>query len=491
MAQLRRSLFITFFSTNAMTVVQFGVTLVLARLLTPAEVGIFSITSVVIGLAAVFRDFGVSSYLQREKDLTPEKIRSALGLLLTTSWILAAGIYFASDTIAAYYQQPGIGAVMRVLTISFIMLPIASFFHSLLSRHMEAGKQAIVNAFGTFVYAVTCLTLAYQGYSYMSLAWANVANVLATIVIYIPFRPKGIHLLPSMRGWRQPIAFGTGAILGNLINHLHNSIPDLVLGKMSGPYSVGLYSRANGLVGIFQQIAGPTINYNALPYISANHHANVPLAPILSKATSYLTGLALPAFMVTAIFAREIIRVLYGEVWVDAAPVVVILCASYGVRIGYSLCPAALMAIGRPYLSAISSGIAAIFRIGLIYLLGVRDVTAFAVALLIADILSAPVPAVLMARYLDYPVRQSLAAYWPSILVTLLCGAIALVLKFSLPQTLPDIVRLVIVGIVMTPTWIASVLVLRHPLRIEMPALLGKLLPARAVARLAKYTKAD
>ena len=73
MIHLRRSLFITFFSTNAMTVVQFGVTLVLARLLTPAEVGIFSITSVVIGLAAVFRDFGVSSYLQRERDLTPQK----------------------------------------------------------------------------------------------------------------------------------------------------------------------------------------------------------------------------------------------------------------------------------------------------------------------------------------------------------------------------------------------------------------------------------
>jgi len=61
MIHLRRSLFITFFSTNAMTVVQFGVTLVLARLLTPAEVGIFSITSVVIGLAAVCIAYAVVS----------------------------------------------------------------------------------------------------------------------------------------------------------------------------------------------------------------------------------------------------------------------------------------------------------------------------------------------------------------------------------------------------------------------------------------------
>ena len=487
MADLRRSLFITFFSTNAMTVVQFGVTLILARLLTPAEVGIFSITSVVIGLAAVFRDFGVSSYLQREKDLTPQKIRSALGLLLTTSWVLAAGIFLASDSIAKFYGQPGIAAVMRVLTISFVILPFASFFYSIMSRDLQAGKQAIVNAVGTVVYCVTCVTLAYRGYSYMSLAWANVANILATILVYIPFRPKGISFMPSLRGWRHPAAFGTGAILGNLINHIHASIPDLMLGKLSGPTSVGLYSRANGLVGIFQQIAGPTINYNALPYISANHHANIPLGPILSKATSYLTGFALPAFVVTAIFAREIIRVLYGANWIDAAPLVVVLCASFGLRIGYSLCQPAMAAIGRPYLSAIASGLAALARIALIFLLGARDVMTFAIALLIADLLTAPVPALLMAKYLGYSVRQSVGAHVPSLLVALVCAAVSLALEFCMPQAWPDVLRLVLVGVVLTPTWIASVLLLKHPLRAELPALLGKILPQRLALRLAKY----
>jgi len=478
MIHLRRSLFITFFSTNAMTVVQFGVTLVLARLLTPAEVGIFSITSVVIGLAAVFRDFGVSSYLQRERDLTPQKIASALGLLLTTSWLLAAGIYLASDSVAAYYGQPGIARVMRVLTLSFCLLPFASFFYSLLSRDLNAGKQAIVNAAGTLVYALTCITLAYRGHSYMALAWANVANIGATIVVYLLLRPAGLRLLPSLRGWGRPVRYGTGAILSNLINYVHGAIPDLVLGKLSGPYSVGLYSRANGLVGIFQQIAGPTINYNALPYIAAHHHANEPLAPLLSKATSYLTGLALPAFAVTAVFARDIITVLYGAKWLNAAPLVPILCASYAIRIGFSLCPAALMAIGRPYLSALTSGAAVLTRIVLIALFGAHDVLTFAWALVVADLIAIPVPALLMATYLRYSVRLSAAAQLPSIVLGLVCAAVALGLRASLPEQWPDLARLAIVGLVLAPTWLAAVLLLRHPLRAELPAL-----PARRQPR--------
>ncbi|HEY5801936.1 MAG TPA: oligosaccharide flippase family protein, partial [Burkholderiaceae bacterium] len=299
-------------------------------------------------------------------------------------------------------------------------------------------------------------------------------------------RQKGLPLLPSVRGWRKPMSFGSGAILGNLINHLHFSIPDLVLGKMSGPHNVGLYSRANGLVSIFQQIAGPTINYNALPYISANHHANVPLGPILTKATSYLTGFALPALAVTAVFAEEIIRVLYGAQWVEAAPLVAVLCASYGVRIGYSLCPQALMAIGRPYLSAVYSGVGVLTRVVLIYFLGARDIMTFALALLIADLLAAPVPALLMSRYLHYSVRESVGAHLPSLLVAIACGVAAMGIRLALPASVPELLKLVVVGLVMVPCWIGAVFLLRHPLRSELPPLLGKVLPRALVDSWAK-----
>jgi O-antigen/teichoic acid export membrane protein len=477
MVHLRRSLFITFFSTNAMTAVHFVITLILARLLTPAEVGIFSITSVVIGLAAVFRDFGVSTYIQSEKDLTPAKIRSALGLLLTTSWSLALCLYFGSETIAAYYGQPGIGSVMRVLTLSFVLMPFASFFYSMMARNLQAHKQAIVNVVGTIFYAATCITLAYKGYSYMSLAWANVANLSGSVICYWLLRPRGISLLPSLRGWKQPMSFGAGAILGNLVNHVYVSIPDLVLGKLGGPHNVGLYSRANGLVGIFEQVAGPTVRYNALPYISANHHAQVPLAPILTKATAYLTGFALPAYAVTAVFAKDIIRVLYGPTWVEAAPLVAVLCVCYGLKIGYALCAQALTAIGRPYLSAVYAGAGVLARGVMIWLLGARDAMTFALALLAADLITAPVPAWMMSRYLGYTMRQSFGAHIPSVMVAAACAGIALVMKLAMPADWPAALRVVLLGLAMVPAWLGLIVVLRHPLREEVPSLLGRFLP--------------
>jgi O-antigen/teichoic acid export membrane protein len=156
-------------------------------------------------------------------------------------------------------------------------------------------------------------------------------------------------------------------------------------------------------------------------------------------------------------------------------------------RIGYSLCQPAMTAIGRPYLSAIASGAAAIARIALIFLLGARDVMTFAIALLFADLITAPVPALLMAKYLGYSVRDSVVAHLSSLLVATVCAIVSLLMDFAMPQSWPDALRLALVGVVLTPTWIASVLLLKHPLRSELPALLGKVLPQRLVLRLNKY----
>jgi len=481
--QLRKSLFVTFLSTNFTTVVGFGVIVVLSRLLTPAEVGIFSITVVFVNIAAVFRDFGVSSYLRQEKDLTRETKRSGLGLLITTGWSLALLLYLVSDTLAAFYNQPGIGAVLRVLSISFALVPFASYFHSLLARDLQAGTQAMVNIVGTVVHASTCIGLALHGHSYMSLAWANVANLIFSIAAYLYLRPDHIPLLPSFRGWRRLMRFGSGAMVGDLAMMANVALPDLMLGKLAGPYQVGLYSRANGLVGVLSQIISPTISYNALPYIARNHHANVPLGPMLAKSASYLTVLAWPVYAVIAVFAEEVIRLLYGATWVEAAPLVLVICIHSAVRVGYALTSPALMAVGRPYLSALVSGSSLLVRVVLVLLLGADDLMTFAIAICIADIVTFPVAIVLLARYLGFTLRLAAAAHAQSLVAGGACLALAMLLHLLMPFEWPLFLRLLLVGLAEGLLWTACVIGLRHPVTEELPVLLKNILPAQMARR--------
>lgn len=487
MQALRRSIFITFFSSNASAALQFGVSLVLARLLTPAEVGIFSITVMITNIAAIFRDFGVSSYIQREKDLTEAKLRSALGFLLVSAWSIAIAIYLVSDTVARFYAQPGIGEVMRVLSLSFVLVPFASYFYAVLARNLEAGKQAIVNAVGTLTYAASCLTLAWMGLSYMALAWASVINIGATVVVYLVLRPPHATLRPGLHHWKEIAHFGSGAILAGVIEKANAAIPDLVLGKISGPHDVGLYSRAGGLINIFYQIAGPTMNYNMVPFLARNHHEGHPLGPLLERGTAYLTAVSWPVFICIAFFSTEIIRVLYGPTWVGAAPIATVMAVASMVMIGGAMAGAGLMAIGRPYLSGLSSLTSAVMRLGLVLAVGDADLLRIAIAISVADVLTLIVPFGLMSRHLGFSPRRVLRAYGVSLRACLPCVGVALLLKLGLPGDWPEALKLLILSALIIATWLVSVMALAHPIRDELPAIFKRVLPAPLARHLSRY----
>jgi hypothetical protein len=287
MVNLRRSLVINFFSSSGATIAQFVVSIVLARMLSPGEIGVFSMTVVFVNIAHIFREFGVGTYLQREPELTPEKMRAATGVMFTTSWIIAIALYFSSPWISQWFKEPAMIPVMRVLAIGFVFVPFGSITHSLLTREFAAGKQAIVNVVGTATFTITCLGLAFLGFGTMSMAWANLANIIACAIAYIPLRPRNLPWMPSFRHWRNVVHFGVGTLLSNCLASVNNAVADILLGKLGNATLVGLFSRAGSTVSIFGYIAGSTVNYGSVSYISQAHHRGEPLGPLLNKATHH------------------------------------------------------------------------------------------------------------------------------------------------------------------------------------------------------------
>ncbi|MGE5386999.1 MAG: lipopolysaccharide biosynthesis protein [Betaproteobacteria bacterium] len=475
MSRLRLSLVITFFSSNGATAVNFVVTIVLARLLSPSEIGIFSITAVITAIAHIFRDFGVGSYLQREKDLTPEKVRAAIGVLLTSSWSIALLLFILSGYAADYYRQPGIQPIMQVLAMGFLFIPFGSVTHALLTREFRAKEQAMVNVAGTTAYATSSIVLALLGFSYMSMAWANLINIIVTSLAYVPFRPKNAPWLPSFRGWRKVVNFGTGAILGNSVGAMNNAMPDMVLGKVSGAHDVGIMSRATSTTNIFTQIAGPTVHYAVLPYLAQKHHDGESLRDPLSQAVSYLTVFAWPAIFVTAVFAQQIVLFLYGEKWLECVPIIRVICLMTALGIPFNFNGAALMAIGRPYLAVMPAAALLLLRIGAIVVLYDGTLVSFAYALVLASLFIYPIQFWLQKRYLDFHIPAFLKAQSKSMGIALACALAAYGIDLALPKMPPGI-ELAILAAALIPFWILLIIRLKHPMLNEL-TLLGQRLP--------------
>ena len=483
MVKLRRSLVINFFSSSGSTIVGFIVGLVLARQLSPGEIGVYSMTIVFVNMAHIFRDFGIGTYLQQERELTPQKIRAATGVVFTTSWLLALGLFLASPSIGRWFAEPKMVPVMEVLAIGFLFIPFGTVTTSLLVREFEAGKQAIVNIIGTAVFAVTCLSLAFLDFGTMSMAWANLANIVASGCILALMRPKNMPWLPSFRHWRNVVHFGVGTLLTNCMNSINNAIADILLGKLGNATLVGYFSRASSTMGIFGHIAGSTVNYGSISYIAQAHHRGDPLGPLLNRATSLVTAVAWPAFGLTYLLSREIIITLYGTQWLPAVPAISALAIASSIGIVFNYTSIALTAIGRPYLSAVPTFVTLITRITFGVVLFNGQIESFAWAICAATIAAAPVLVAQHYIVLRHRFTSMLVALWPSAVVTLVCMGTAMLLKAVLPGSLPSILVLLIMALPLATVWYVSLRLTRHPLVSELH-LLGAGLWARIRSRM-------
>lgn len=479
MASFRKSLAVNFLSSSGATAVQFVVSLLVARILSPAEIGIYSIAVVLVNIAHVFRDFGVSTYLQREGELTTGKVRSALGVAYAIAWTIAACVFVGSGPLAAYFGYAEIEPVMRILAISFIFIPFSSVALALLLREFDAGKIAIGSFWGTLAHTATCLGLALAGFGASSLAWANLANILATGLAYVWLRPKNMAYLPRFREVDGVIRFGGGALLANLVKAANDAIPDVVLGKLGSARQVGLVSRANSTVHMFLYIAGSAMTFGSQTYLAQAHHARRSLEPLLHRAIALITGVGWPMLAVTVVAAPDVIVGLYGPKWIEAAPAVAPLALMTAIELMFYYSTNAFNAIGRPALASIPLLVTTLARILLGVALFSGSMVSFAWSLMLATLATAPVWLLLHRRYLDCGILRFGRMLLPGALVSLVCTLAAwgtLVLLDRLGIMAP-MLRLAILAGPTGLAWLAALRLLDHPVYEELQIVMKNVWP--------------
>lgn len=343
----RRALVWSFAERYAGLMISIASTMVLSRLLTPSQVGIYSLCAAFTAVAGILRDFGVSEYLIQEKDLTHDKLRAAYGLAFLIAWSIGAGIFLARDSVAAFYAEPQVAQVLTVLALNFAILPISSPTFALLNRELAFRSIFYLQLASNAAQAVTSVLLAYLGFGVMSLAWGPIANVATQSCILIWLRRKVPVVLPGLREWSQVLRFGTMFVASRSIEVLTRNFHEPVIGKVFDFASVGLFSRAFGLIELFHSNIGAAVIRVATPAFAAEHRAGHPLAVPFARSTAIFVSVSWPFFGFVALMAEPIIHVMFGAQWIPSAPIAVVLALSALPHGLFALAPQMLSATGH------------------------------------------------------------------------------------------------------------------------------------------------
>ena len=345
---VRRALAFSFLSTNAAGLISFVSSVIIARALTPAEIGVYSVAAALVAIVNQIRMFGVASYLVQETDLTPDRIRAAFGLLLVTSWTLALVVFAASFPAAAFYGDPGVGAVLHVLALNFVLAPFGGIAMTMLAREMRFGARAVLEVSSALVLAVTSVSLALLGFSYMSLAWGSLAGLVVGLVIANLYRPRDLPWLPSFREVRRVIRYGGPSIIADLVRTMRLSAAELIVGRTLGLAAVAFLNRGISLTGQFNSLIGLSVAKVAFPYFAQERREGREIKSTYATTAAYLTGVGWPFFAVLALLAEPAVRLLFGHQWDASIPLTRIACLAATIALPWWGSANVANAMGQP-----------------------------------------------------------------------------------------------------------------------------------------------
>jgi O-antigen/teichoic acid export membrane protein len=346
MTMLRRSLAYSALDSYLGLVLQLASTVIIARILTPEQVGSFAVAAAFAALASTFRDFGIAEYLIQEQQLDNTALRAALSVNIGTSWLVALVLMGLAPAAADFYRSPVVADVMRVQALSFVLIPFGAVTMAWFRRQMDFRPVFLSGIAANLTSFVVSVALAMSGQGAMSLAWASLAGVAVTVAVSIAMRPKGMPWRPGWAGVGRVIHFGKFASGVYLFGQLGKGAPEMVIGRALDVIAVGVFSRASGLVEIFNRLVLRAVTPVYLPFFAKSLREHGSSRQGLLMAMSFTSVVGWPFLACTALYAYAAIRLMYGPQWLQAVPLAPWLCAVAAIELVYASAKEALLAQG-------------------------------------------------------------------------------------------------------------------------------------------------
>jgi len=316
-------------SSTIVQVLNFITKIVLARLLAPEDFGLLAIGLLAINAFDLFNDIGLGAALIYKKDDPDHTAANTAFLVLpfAASFLFALS-YLSAPYAALFFNNAAIDPILRILSLTFIISSFGTVPSKLLEKELEFKKKIIPDTVSRVGYAAVAIWLALAGYGVWSLVYGQIAYVLLVVVftwIVSDWRPTfrfNKIILKELSGYGK-------LILGvNIVLFLIYNIDNAIVGRMIGMEALGFYTIAYMISNLPATQITHLVERVMFPVYSKMQDDRASLKRNYFKTLKYVSMLSVPAAFGIFVVAPDFVRIVLGEKWMPAVPVLQVLCFS-------------------------------------------------------------------------------------------------------------------------------------------------------------------
>lgn len=305
---------------------QTGSTVVLARLLTPQDYGLIAMVTAITGFVGLFRDMGLSMATIQRAEINHSQVSTLFWINVAVSLALALILAVGAPIISWFYGEPRLTWITLTLAATFIVSGLEVQHLALLSRQMCFIALATIEIVSIGIGVSAGIVMGSYGAGYWALVGLSVAQALSHMALawfFCGWRP-GLPVRGA--GILSMVKFG-GEITGfDAVNYFARNFDNILIGRFWDAKVLGLYSRAYNIMMLpINQIRGP-LNAVAIPALSHLKNDPIRFKRYYIKLISLIAFISMPLTAFLFVCADQVIYLLLGSKWLEAASIFKILC---------------------------------------------------------------------------------------------------------------------------------------------------------------------
>lgn len=304
----------------------FVVSVILARLLLPAEFGLIAMLGIFVGIGTALINGGLTISLIRSQNLDDEDYSTVFFFNLIGSVIIYVVVFITAPFISAFYEQDLLTLIVRVYSITFIINAFSAIQTTRLTKNMDFKTQMKVSVPSLIIGSVIGITMAYNGYGVWSLVWsAIIQSFAATVQLWYWSRWMPLWVF-NIAKFKYHFHYGVKLMSSGILDIIFTNAYTIIIGKFFAPAQVGFYNRADSLQKLPVGNISFIINSISFPLFSSIQEDNNRLKSVYKRIMQMVIFIVAPTLIFMAVLAEPIFRMLFTDKWLPAVPYFQILC---------------------------------------------------------------------------------------------------------------------------------------------------------------------
>lgn len=422
-------------------VMNFVVSLVLARLLEPSLYGSIALVTAITSILQVFVDSGMANSLIQKKDTDDLDYSSVFYFNLVFCLVLYAGLFLAAPMIARLYHDLSLTPVVRVLGLTIVVSGVKNVQQAYVAKTMQFRRFFFASLGGTLFAAVVGITLAYRGYGVWALVFQQLLNVAVNTAILwltVGWRPKRLF---SWQRLGALISYGWKLLVSQLLDTAYIKLYQFIIGLRYSTADLAFFNRGEQFPTLIMENVNASIDSVLLPVLSSEQDDKTRVREMTRRAIRVSSFVLMPLMAGLAACAEPMVRLLITEKWLPAVPYMQLFCVYFAFWPLHTANLNAIKAIGRSDIFLRQEIIKKVLETGILLVTMRYGVMAITLGMLVSGFLALIVNAWPNRRLLDYTLGRQLLDAMPAMLLS--C-AMALAILPVTRTALPDLVKLLI-----------------------------------------------